>query len=173
MPCSSKRLVSWTFLLWGFALVPALAIRSLLWENSGAALLEGILILVAVLIFLSLRPVNSFLTALPSFFQIFSAVFFTAALFSQLSEINNVVFPFTAWHMYAVTDKTQKVHFFQYEGVTGSGKRIELNLPREYPLLQKGMLTYQLEYFGKIFETQPEIPTGGRQSGNLSSRLAQ
>lgn len=171
---SNKKLFGWMFALWVIAVLPALVVRYVQWKNVKMALLEGLLILAAVLIYLGIRSMRTFVRQLSSAWLIFLAIFFTASIFSQLAEINEVVFPFTSWHMYAVTSKTQTVNFQEYQGLTTSGERVNLNPSRYFPLLQRGMLTFEMIYLGKAFAQKEEVPVPPKEpASSLKKRLAQ
>lgn len=171
---SNKQLFGWVTALWVTALIPALTVRYVQWENVKAAFLEGSLILVAVLIYLGIRSVRMFVRQLPFAWLIFLAIFFPASIFSQVAEINEVVFPLTSWYMYAVTNKTQTLDFQEYQGLTASGQRVDLNPLRYFPLLQRSMLTFEMIYLGKAFKPKEEMPVSPSETAkSFKKRIAQ
>lgn len=96
-----------------------------------------------MLVFLTLRPIQSFLCGLPKpHLIVLVGLFFLFAAGHHLPGAKReVFFPFVQWDMFGRAEDASDVTYFEYEGVHADGSRVTLNPTRYFPPLRHARLS--------------------------------
>ena len=103
------------------------------WSDWERCFLEGVAILLVLLIFVSQKPVENFLSYLPRPHKIILTVFFLLLVSAELLGKSSTTFPFVSFRLYSIPVKSSEVIFYKYEGLGLSGTRVSLVPAKLFP----------------------------------------
>jgi len=164
-----------TFLFSGSVLVFSFLILRINWMLTVPKMVEAVLIFAAIILFVTRKPVQDYLSKVPSVHLRFFLVFLFLLSSAHFIEKEKTTYPFLTWGMYSGSFGKPQIDYYDYQGVAANGQTVRIIPENVFPVLKHSRFNEKLRFLLQIYRSPesnvPEQPQTKPQGLKKFSRL--